>query len=235
MAHLITIRFSHFCEKARWALDRAGVAYQERAHLPLFAWFPALAAARNRTVPVFVSDGKCLADSTDILRFAGGLHLDDPEVAALEDDFDHYLGPAARRLAYYTLMNHPVALNAMFERAAPWWQVAIARSVQPAMLGLMRRGMRIDDAGAARSRAVIEQTFEKVAARISDGRRYLCGDRFTAADLTFAALAGPLLVPPALQKFVLTEEYATGDIRALLEGYRATPAGKFAMRIYEER
>ena len=30
---LITIPISHYCEKARWALDRAGVAYRERAHL----------------------------------------------------------------------------------------------------------------------------------------------------------------------------------------------------------
>src|SRR5262249_52617975 len=32
---LITIRFSHYNEKARWALDRFGVVYTERAHLPL--------------------------------------------------------------------------------------------------------------------------------------------------------------------------------------------------------
>jgi glutathione S-transferase len=235
MARLITIRFSHFCEKARWALDRAGIAFEERAHLPLFAWVPALAAARNRTVPVFVSDGKCLSDSTDILRHAGGLHLDDPEVAALEDDFDRHLGPATRRIAYHALMSQPQTLNEMFRRAAPWWQVAVSKPVLPVMLGIMRRGMRIDDRGVARSREVVEQTFEKVAARISDGRRYLCGDRFTAADLTFAALSVPILVPPAAEKFILPEEHAVGGIREMLESYRATPAGTFAMRLYEER
>ncbi|MCW3023116.1 MAG: Glutathione S-transferase family protein, partial [Conexibacter sp.] len=31
---LVTIPISHYCEKARWALDRAGVAYEERRHLP---------------------------------------------------------------------------------------------------------------------------------------------------------------------------------------------------------
>ena len=39
MIRLITIRFSHYCEKARWALDRGRIAYEERSHLPLFAWF----------------------------------------------------------------------------------------------------------------------------------------------------------------------------------------------------
>ena len=32
---LITIPISHYCEKARWALDRAGVDYEEHPHLQL--------------------------------------------------------------------------------------------------------------------------------------------------------------------------------------------------------
>ena len=30
---LVTIPISHYCEKARWALERAGVPYVERPHL----------------------------------------------------------------------------------------------------------------------------------------------------------------------------------------------------------
>jgi glutathione S-transferase len=30
---LVTIPISHYCEKARWALDRAGVPYREEAHI----------------------------------------------------------------------------------------------------------------------------------------------------------------------------------------------------------
>ena len=35
---LITIPISHFCEKARWALDRSGLSYVERPHLQVFHW-----------------------------------------------------------------------------------------------------------------------------------------------------------------------------------------------------
>ena len=35
MHHLIHFRFSHYNEKARWALDRAGVPYRDTAVLPL--------------------------------------------------------------------------------------------------------------------------------------------------------------------------------------------------------
>ncbi|MEZ4340912.1 MAG: hypothetical protein R3B82_30175, partial [Sandaracinaceae bacterium] len=34
MYELVTIAFSHYCEKARWALDLRRVPYRERRYLP---------------------------------------------------------------------------------------------------------------------------------------------------------------------------------------------------------
>ena len=34
-ARLITIPISHYCEKARWALDRAGIGYREERHVQI--------------------------------------------------------------------------------------------------------------------------------------------------------------------------------------------------------
>jgi glutathione S-transferase len=239
MIRLITIRFSHFCEKARWALDRARIEYEERSHLPLFAWFPALAGARHRTVPVLVGDGERLPDSTDILRWvdrrSGNLHLEDPEVAALEDEFDRVLGPASRRLAYYEAMKSPERMVDLFTGAAPPWQVTLSRLIQPLMFATLRYGLNIDEAGVERSRNAIERVFSQVESKIADGRKYLVGDRFSAADLTFAALAQPIVVAPAYQRFTLPESHFPPQVRAMVERYRATAAGKFALRLYQER
>src|SRR5947209_6624696 len=71
VARLVTIPISHFCEKARWALDRAGVEYVEQRHLQLLHVLAARFAGGGRTVPVFVTDaGDVLADSTAILRWS---------------------------------------------------------------------------------------------------------------------------------------------------------------------
>jgi glutathione S-transferase len=239
MIRLITIRFSHYCEKARWALDRGRIAYEERSHLPLFAWFPALAGGHHRTVPVLVGDGERLPDSTDILKWvdrrAGNLHLDDPDVAALEDEFDLVLGPASRRLAYYESMKSPERMVDLFTGAAPPWQVTLSRYIQPLMFKTLRYGLRIDEAGVARSRKAIDEIFSRVEARIADGRKYLAGDRFSAADLTFASLAQPILHAPAYQRFTLPESQFPPQVRVMVDRYRATAAGKFALRLYEER
>src|SRR5437660_9494287 len=103
---LVTIPISHYCEKARWALDRIGVPYRERAHLQVVHWFAAKRAGGGHTVPVLVCGDRVLANSADILDAADEyaraqpelrLYPDDPaqaaDVRALEDDFNTRLGP----------------------------------------------------------------------------------------------------------------------------------------------
>src|SRR5258706_15412958 len=68
-ATLITIRFSHYCEKARWALDRAGVSYDERAYIPGFHQMGTRPRG-GRSVPILVTPHGVLKESTDIVKHA---------------------------------------------------------------------------------------------------------------------------------------------------------------------
>ena len=61
----------------------------------------------------------------------------------------------------------------------------------------MRKFMAISEETSERSRREIDEIFEDVSSALR-GRHYLVGDRFTAADVTFASLAGPLLHVPEL-------------------------------------
>ena len=112
---LYTIPISHYCEKARWALDRSGIPYRERAHVQVIHRFVAMRVGRSKTMPVLArSDGGVLTESEDILAYAdtrapadARLYPDDPaerdEVRALERDFDDRLGPHGRRWMYFRL------------------------------------------------------------------------------------------------------------------------------------
>src|SRR5271168_4965983 len=114
MAHtLITIPFSHFCEKGRWALDATGVGYREEGHLPIAHRRAVRRARGRRTVPVLVlEDGRVLDDSPLIVRFANDaapesrkiLPPEGPlrdEVLALERQFDFDFAPDVRRFVYF--------------------------------------------------------------------------------------------------------------------------------------
>src|SRR5580704_2864271 len=69
LPRLITIPFSHYCEKARWALDRAGVSYVEDPYLPGLHIRPMRKVA-GTTVPVLVLEGRTLRDSAEIMAYA---------------------------------------------------------------------------------------------------------------------------------------------------------------------
>ncbi len=241
---LITIPFSHYCEKARWALDRCGIDYQEDGHLPIMHWLPARRAGGGRTVPILVAGDEVVADSTDIVRWADrqapcGLIPADragrAEVDELEEYFDQVLGPHARRWAYHQVLGDRKLSREMDGFPVPAWERRTLTVFRPLAFALLRRGMNITAETAERSRARVDESFDRAAGILADGRRYLAGDRFTAADLTFAALAAPVLFPdghpvplPAVERF-------SGEVQAAVAAWRGHPAGRFALRLYAEQ
>lgn len=70
--------------------------------------------------------------------------------------------------------------------------------------------------------------------RLEDGRRYLCGDAFTAADLAFAALAAPVIVPPEYGTPLPAPDELPAEMAAGVRAFRAHPAGEFASRLFRE-
>jgi glutathione S-transferase len=240
-ATLITIPFSHYCEKARWALDRCGIAYREDGHLPLFHYVAVRRAGAKRSVPVVVDNELLLTDSTDIIAWAdarkpGTLLPTDPtaraQALALEDDFDQQLGPATRRWAYYYMLPRK-DLDHLVTAGSPRWQGIALKWTRPVAVGWLRRSLRIDAGGVERSRKKIEEAFARVTELLSDGRRYLVGERFSVADLTFASLAGPVVLPPGCP-YPPPIEVLHGEPRTQIEAWRESPAGQFVRRIYAD-
>lgn len=239
---LVTIPYSHYCEKARWALERGGVAFVEETHAPLFSWRGALGSGGHRTVPVLVTDDGTLAESTDVLRwvdthgrppepyFPSGM----PEVDELVSTFDRRLGPATRRVGYFHVLRGDRAhVEELLASDVPAWEARGVRALGRLLPAAIRYGLKIDEAGVVRSQKAIDEVLALVNERLGDGRRTLTGDVFTAADLTFAALAAPLVMPPAYAKRFGGASRIPAPLAAIREEVLATKAGAFAMQLYE--
>ncbi|MFT3770114.1 MAG: glutathione S-transferase [Minicystis sp.] len=243
---LVTISFSHFCEKARWALDRTGIAYRESGHLPFFHALAVRRAGGKRTTPVLVTDEGVLEDSTDILVWAdkrrpaanlfGKTRDDRREVERLESYFDEALGPHTRRWAYFQVLPDREVTLAMFgaQEGVPAHQRKALAVGFPVARAIMRRVMRIDAEGAARSRQKIDEVFDTVGQQLADGRRYLVGDTLTAADITFAALAVPVVLPEGHPSRLPRVESLRAEARGCIQRWREHPAGVFALRMMRE-
>jgi glutathione S-transferase len=251
---LVTIPFSHFCEKARWSLDAAGVTYVEEGHCPVLHRFAVRRAGGRSSVPLLVTEGgEVLPESGLILRFADGMARADrklvppdgggrAEALALEQRFDTELGPHVRRFLYFHLLPRRADTLRLFGLDTPRAEHLAARALFPVLRGAMKRFMRIDEPRALESRDRARRVFDEVGALLADGRAYLTGDRFTSADLTFAALAAPVILPaehpvtgaarpggPPIDPAAVSEALAS-ETHAL----RQSPAGLLVSRLYRD-
>jgi glutathione S-transferase len=242
MRRLLTIPISHYCEKARWALERAGIEYTEEPHVQ----GPHIVITRLRggkgTVPVLLCEDGVLAESEAIVRWADArvpparrLLLDaGPEVAALCRRFDTGLGPDGRRLMYAHMLSHRDLMLRVNNVGVPAWEDAGLRALwrlsAPFASFRLGVGPRTIDQDTPRVRAELDW----VAERLADGRRYLCGDRFTAADLTFASLAAAVVVPPEYGTPLPQPDELPEPVASAVRSMREHPAGAFALRLFRE-
>ena len=80
----------------------------------------------------------------------------------------------------------------------------------------------------------MRRVFDAVGERLADGRRYLAGDAFSAADLAFAALAAAVLLPPRYGVRLPSPEELPEPFGAEVRALREHPAGRFALGLYDQ-
>jgi len=233
------IPLSHYSEKVRWALDYKGIAHRRRVLGPDYlirVW----RATRQGQLPVLWLDGQAIADST---RIIAELEEAYPEPAlyprdtatrqralALEDDFDETLGPALRAAIVTPLFRHDpdIALRVLTTGMGG----KAYRSLRPMLWvfpSFYRLRHQISERNLERDRAIVAAALDRIE-HGRQGRAYLVGQTFTIADLTAAALLGPLLQPPELQYPLQV------DLPLYLKDYRTSllrhPAAQWAVGIY---
>ena len=73
---------------------------------------------------------------------------------------------------------------------------------------------------------------DRVDERLSDGRRYLNGDRFSLSDMAFAVAAAPIVWPDEYGGAVPALPDTPPALREVVAETRARQSGTFALRIY---
>lgn len=236
---------SHFCEKARWALDRGGVAYTEEFHLPLFSRSAAKRAVGTSTVPAISGDGVRLGESNDIVRWVDshlieserwlfGAGEEQADLEAFVDRFDRELGPHVRRWCFDQVLPNRQLVLKIFEGQGPAWERRTLRWTYPVASGFLKKSLKVSPESVLRSVAKIDACLDTTEQRLAEGRRYLIGERFTAADVGLAVFLAPIVMPDEHPSDYVTYETVPDAYRRRCDELRARPAGQHALRMYAE-
>lgn len=246
MLRLVTIPISHYCEKARWGLERAGLSYREERHVQGVHQLAARRAGGGITVPVLVTPEGAIGDSAEILewvdeRLAPERRLFPVEpserraVQALCRRLDEQLGPCGRRLMYVHMFPRRRLMLSFNNQGVPAWEDRAIRWGWPVIMRFAEKVLAITPGVEVEDERIVWREFDHVAALLEDGRPYLCGERFGAADLTFAALSAAVIVPDLYGTPLPQPEILPPQIAALVWRAREHPAGQFALRVIAEQ
>lgn len=249
---VVCLPYSHFCEKVFWAYDRSKVPYDVR---PVFqGFFPTtLLEFSASSVPIVVDpqasprESVVIKDSKDALKLLYGegpsgkwLYPDIPFVVEMEKEFGDAFGKAVARIVYHHLFScekGAALMKRIWKVDVTFFEQLLTEPLYPACRWAMLSVMDLPQ-GLRGFEAAVDRIFDKVSELLKDGRRYLCADaeHLTVADLTFASLAYPLVLPVEKERVFLSWE--TDDLpegfRAEVRKRRESRAGQFVLRLYRD-
>lgn len=232
-------QFSHYNEKARWALDYKGVAHRRRSLLPGLHIPVVLRLSGQRQVPVLVDGGDVIPGSAAIIEHLEKRHPDPPLYPADAEErrraldiarwFDDEVGPAIRRAFFYDLLPDGAAAARLFTLGRTDLTARLYRASFPLTRAIMRADMKIDAEGAAAGARITETAFDRVAAEVGSSG-YLVGERFSIADLTAAALLSPAVMPAEFPLEI--PEPRPRALVAWTDRWRVHPGGRWVLDMY---
>lgn len=243
-SRLITFQISHYCEKVRWALDRIGFPYVEECHLPPLHRLKTTPMGGS-SVPVLVTEAEIFKDSVDILNYLDTvappnlkLYPDLPvlrhEVKKLEAQFNRKLGISTRQWGYFYALQNRSLMQRLWCERVPRWEKLLFPVLFPLTRHLVHTSYNVHRESALAAYRRTQQIFEEVSYLLSEGRKYLVGDRFSAADLAFASLSAPAIVPTEYGGIFPKLNQLPDEMVEQIQTLRETIAGKYALRLYQE-
>jgi glutathione S-transferase len=239
---LITFGGSHFCEKARWALDWHRIPYSE------ISWPPGLhlvlarhCGAKATALPLLLDGETVIQDSGAIIDWAETKGQDrtrslTPEkdlaqALAIERRANEVIGVHVRRLCYAEMLpncSHLVK-PALFHRTSGWHRL-IGNAIWPATRRMMMRVYDIRPGAAFESRSKLEAELDWLDSKLADGRAYFAGDRFSRVDLTVASLLAGFARPKEMP--IYHDMVVPDALAADVERWRTRPVMRWVVELY---
>lgn len=239
---------SHYCEKARWALDLCGVNYQVNLLSPLAHSKAAKSIGADRSAlpilqiqPAATGEPEVIQGSAAIVEWANGQAANNakpgllitPESLAIEKRLDDVLGIHVRRWFYSeSLLDCPETVKPVFAKGAGFIGGITLSLAWPKVVATMIKRMDLGADQERESQAIVAAELDWLDSLLAGDREFLVGDSLSNADIAAASLIAPLFSPvnhPAADILSLPSRVA-----ATAEQWRSRPFAKWLSKLYSE-
>jgi glutathione S-transferase len=240
---LYVFAISHYCEKARWALDHFGIDYALKNVMPgSNRKIAQKLGAKSGSLPFLQAGNGVVAGSSAIIDWGearatgttASLAGADPQlVREFEKRLDAVTGVHIRRYYYSdALLSDPASVRPIFSRDLPLFPKLAVTLGWSRIVPRMISGMDLGVEQGAESREILSGELDWLDGLLRDGRAYLTGDGFTRADITAASLLAPLVQPPKHPSYA--DLALPKDLATTIPAWRSRPILKWVQRVYAE-
>jgi len=235
-------------ELNRWVLFYYGIPFKEKRHtLPFYFILNKLYGGKSL---VLCRDGETkLTSIRDVINhFDAQVTLEKkliPDSLASEMEycwhrFNSGLGHAVVEWAYTNLLPHQDIMLRPLTLGSPWFEQQFVKYCYNIPKKMIWNSQHLSKPAADKALVLIKEIFHEVDQLLSDGRKYLYGDRLTLADLAFAVSGAPLVLPANYggdqfeQGPIPVFEEFPKELQEIISAMRQTDAGRFVLRLYAE-
>lgn len=235
-------------EIARWVLDRNAILYKDEPHAPglLTALLKRLTGEDDQSSPVLEMTDALIYSTDSVVLFWEQrcrqkdklLHTEPGKIDEILDLYHLFTGEffeaQVNRYMYKQLLTKKSFAATVFKQRVPLIEKFFYTLGYPFLKKSLENEFNLNQHNTQDWLVEIKKVFAKVDGILSDGRRYLTGDKFTLADLAFAATAARMILPVEFGGVLPTISQIPNDYRQAVYDLRSTPAGQFVLRLYQE-
>ncbi|MEP6749841.1 MAG: cytochrome P450 [Bacteroidota bacterium] len=235
-------------EIARWVLDRNHILYANETHAPwkIHSLAEKLTGKKSKiNYPLLKMTDAFIYGAESIVMFWEKRCLpqdrllpeDDEQLDKMLDLYylftDDFFAGMVEKYFYNMLLTSKKVAGKVLKRAVPPGEKEFFSLGFSGIKKKLTRTYELQENNTDECIAEIRKVFNKVNQLLADGRKYLTGDAFTLADLAFAAVAAPMILPEEYGGELPRINEVPDTYRTHITELRATPAGQFVFMLYQ--
>lgn len=235
-------------EIARWVLDHNDILYKDEPHAPILSIaivnkLTGQAGLNNN--PVLIKTDALIYSADSIVKYFDQRSLpskkllpDNPQkkkqVLDLYDLFTGDYEHETSRYVYSLMLPDRSFASAVITKRIPWNEKLTCKMNYSSLSATLQKELNLTESTPGERLKYIKTIFKQVDDLLSDKRRYLTGDKLTVADIAFAAVSAPLIVPYEFGGVIPEINDTPDELRKAINELRTTKAGQFVLRLYYE-